>query len=106
MSMRSLRDARDGASRAALEPSAEGRARSVPIEAEARRRCIALAVSGHVLRGACPSCGGELKLWPARQQFFCSGGIAGDTINFVQHVDRLRFSEAVELLTKPAEASR
>jgi putative DNA primase/helicase len=76
------------------------RARARRIEDEISRRGITL--SGRVERvGPCPMCGGvdRFGINTKKQIFNCRGcNVGGDVIALVQHLDRVSFRDAVEIL--------
>jgi len=77
-------------------------ARAVPIEREIERRGIRLKRVGRELIGPCPRCGGTDRFAAhiGKQVWNCRGcAKGGDILDLVQHLDGVRFGEAVQILT-------
>src|SRR5262245_57154483 len=72
-----------------------------PIESELDRRGVKLRRSGRELIGPCPACGGTDRFGVniRKQLWFCRKcGKGGDVADLVQHLDRVDYKTAYEML--------
>ncbi|KQP36682.1 CHC2 zinc finger domain-containing protein [Methylobacterium sp. Leaf100] len=77
-------------------------ARAVTVEEAVAARGSTLKRSGHEQVGPCPLCGGHdgFSINPRKGVFNCRrGGVGGDAIALVQHLDGCEFRVACEILT-------
>lgn len=77
-------------------------ARAVTVEEAVTGRGSALKRTGHEQVGPCPLCGGHdgFSINPRKGVFNCRrGGVGGDAIALVQHLDGCEFVVACEILT-------